>query len=53
MVIEITIEKLIGSIVFDKTSHKRELMHQIFWGFQEEYKDAKSISSNCLNLEMV
>lgn len=47
-VIEITIESLIGHLIFDKTSHRSELMHQIFGAFNDRTKDAENIASNCL-----
>jgi hypothetical protein len=47
-VVELTIEHLIGHLIFNKTSPKDEIMHQIFGAFQDDNKDAESISSNCL-----
>lgn len=40
-VIEMTIDSLIGHLIFDKTSHKSEIMHQIFGAFQDKTKDAE------------
>lgn len=49
-VLEVTMQTLIGNLIFDKTSQKRkiETMHQIFGNFHDKIKDAESISSNCL-----
>jgi hypothetical protein len=49
-VVETTIESLIGHLIFDKTSHKSEIMHQIFGAFQDKSKskDVENIPSNCL-----
>ena len=46
IVVETTIEYLLGYVVFNKTSS--ELLHKIFGAFQDNCKDAESISSNCL-----
>jgi hypothetical protein len=48
--IEITLDELIGNLIFDKTSHDstQKLMPQIFGTFQAKFKDPESISSNCL-----
>jgi len=51
LVIEITIERLIGHLIFDKTSKKsirEELIHIIFGPFQDKLKNVESLSSNCL-----
>jgi hypothetical protein len=48
--IEITLDELIGYLIFDKTSpdSTQKLMSQIFGDFKAKLKDAESISSNCL-----
>jgi hypothetical protein len=48
VIIEMTIEILIGHLIFDKTSHRAEMMHQIFGAFQDRTKDAENLTSNCL-----
>jgi len=56
IVLEITIEKLIGHLIYDNTSHnsKNELMHQIFGTFQDKIKKMRKVFllTVCLNLEM-
>lgn len=49
--IEITIEKLIGKLIFDKTSLENRIIdpiQNIFGSILDTYKTAENISSNCL-----
>lgn len=50
-VIEITIEELIGKLIFDKTSiRNKEIdpIQKIFGCITDKYKTGENISSNCL-----
>lgn len=46
--IEITIESLIGHLIFNKTKHQGGIMHKIFGTFQDRTKDGENMASNCL-----